>query len=93
MTRTLALAAILVTTAVAALPASASAARVTVGLGDQSWNVFGDQYFQKLGLKRVRVVTPWNVALSNGDRAWLDEYLADVQSAGIEPLVSFGAAR
>ena len=92
MTRTLALAAILVTTAVAALPASASAARVTVGLGDQSWNVFGDQYFQKLGLKRVRVVTPWNVALSKGDRAWLDEYLADVQSAGIEPLVSFGAA-
>jgi len=92
MTRTLALAAILVTTAVAVLPAPASAARVTVGLGDQSWNVFGDQYFQKLGLKRVRVVTPWNVALSKGDRAWLDEYLADVQSAGIEPLVSFGAA-
>jgi hypothetical protein len=92
MTRTLALAAILVTTAVAALPATASAARVTVGLGDQSWNVFGDQYFQKLGLKRVRVVTPWNVALSTGDREWLDEYLASVQTAGIEPLVSFGAA-
>ena len=92
MTRTLALAAILVTTAVAALPAAASAAPVTVGLGDQSWNVFGDQNFQKLGLKRVRVVTPWNVALSTGDRAWLDEYLADVQTAGIEPLVSFGAA-
>jgi hypothetical protein len=92
MTRTLALAAILVTTAVAALPATASATPVTVGLGDQSWNVFGDQYFQKLGLKRVRVVTPWNVALSTGDREWLDEYLASVQTAGIEPLVSFGAA-
>jgi hypothetical protein len=92
MTRTFALAAILVTAAVAALPAAASAAPVTVGLGDQNWNVFGDQYFQALGLKRVRVVTPWDVARSKGDRAWLDEYLAGVRSAGIEPLVSFGAA-
>jgi hypothetical protein len=92
MTRTLALAAILLTTAVAALPAGASAAPVTVGLGDQGWNVFGDHYFQALGLKRVRVVTPWNVALSRGDRAWLDQYLATVRVAGIEPLVSFGAA-
>jgi hypothetical protein len=32
------------------------------------------------------------VALSKGVRAWLDEYLAGVQLAGIEPLVSFGAA-
>ena len=92
MTRTLALALILLTTAVAVLPVGASAAPVTVGLGDQSWNVFGDGYFQALGLKRVRVVTPWNVARSKGDRAWLDEYLAGVQAAGIEPLVSFGAA-
>ena len=92
MTRKLALAAILLTMAVAVLPASAAAAPVTVGLGDQSWNIFSDHYFQALGLKRVRVVTPWNVALSRGDRAWLDEYLAGVQLAGIEPLVSFGAA-
>jgi hypothetical protein len=43
MTRTLALAAILLTTAVALLlPAGASAAPVTVGLGDQTWNVFSD---------------------------------------------------
>ena len=92
MTRTLALALILLTTAVAVLPPGASAAPVTVGLGDQSWDIFNDSHFQTLGLKRVRVVTPWNVALSKGDRAWLDEYLAGVQAAGIEPLVSFGAA-
>ena len=92
MTRTLALAAILVTTAVAAMPAAASAAPVRVGLGDQAWNVFSDQHFQALGLKRVRVVTPWNVALSRGDGAWLDQYLRAVNAAGVEPLVSFGAA-
>jgi hypothetical protein len=92
MTRTLALAAILVTTAVALAPAGASAAPVEIGLGDQSWNIFGDHYFQALQLKRVRVVTPWNVALSTGDREWLDEYLAGARLAGLEPLVSFGGA-
>jgi hypothetical protein len=93
MTRTLLLGAILLGTAVAALmPAPASAAPVTVGLGDQGWNVFSDPYFQKLGLRRVRVVTPWNVAQSRGDRAWLDGYLANVRAAGVEPLVSFGSA-
>jgi hypothetical protein len=93
MTRTLALAAIVLTTAVALLvPAGASATPVTVGLGDQTWNIFNDHYFQALGLKRVRVVTPWNVALSKGDRDWLDHYLEGMPEAGIEPLVSFGAA-
>ena len=42
--------------------------------------------------KRVRVVTPWNVALSRGDRAWLDDWLASAAAAGVDPLVSFGAA-
>jgi hypothetical protein len=92
LTRTLTLAAILVTLAVAAFPAAASAAPVTVGLGDQSWGTLGDQYFQALGLKRVRVVTPWNAALTAGNREWLDQYLAATQFAGVEPLVSFGAA-
>jgi polysaccharide biosynthesis protein PslG len=93
MARTLALAAILVTAAVAVVaPAAASATPVTVGLGDQSWNTFGDRYFEALALKQVRVVTPWNVARSRGDRAWLDEYLAATRLGGIEPLVSFGAA-
>jgi hypothetical protein len=32
------------------------------------------------------------VALSPGDRAWLDEYLEGARLAGVDPLVSFGAA-
>jgi hypothetical protein len=91
MTRTLTLLTILFAVAVAALPAGASA-KVTVGLGDQNWATFNDTYFKALGLRRARVVTPWNVALSHGDRLWLDDYLAGAQAAGIEPLVSFGAA-
>ena len=77
--------------ALAAFPAASSAA-VTVGIGDQSSNTFSDARFQALGLKHVRVITPWNVALSRGDRSWLDDWLASAQAAGVDPLVSFGAA-
>ena len=76
--------------AVAAFPA-ASPAAVTVGLGDQSWNTFSDGHFSDLGIKHVRVVTPWNVALTRGNRLWLDEYLTAARAAGVDPLVSFGA--
>jgi hypothetical protein len=91
MTRKLTLFTIVFAVAVAAYPA-ASPAAVTVGLGDQSWNTFRDGHFTDLGLRRVRVVTPWNVALTRGNRLWLDEYLTAARAAGTEPLVSFGAA-
>src|SRR5918997_1548956 len=91
MTRTLTLLTLLLARSLAALPAGASGA-VTVGLGDQNWNTFNQGHFAALGLKRIRVVTPWNVALSRGDRAWLDDYLANVRAAGMDPLVSFGAS-
>jgi hypothetical protein len=91
MTRKLTLLTILLALAFAALPAAAPAV-VTVGLGDQSSDVFKDARFQALGLKRVRVITPWNVALSRGDRNWLDKWLASAQATGVDPLVTFGAA-
>ena len=80
--------------AVAAIPSfpAASPAAVTVGLGDQSWNTFSDGRFSELGIKHVRVVTPWNVALTRGNRLWLDQYLTAARAAGADPLVSFGAA-
>ena len=62
MTRTLTLCTVLFALAVT-VPATASAA-VTVGLGEQNRETFSDEHFQSLGLKRTRVVTPWNVALS-----------------------------
>jgi hypothetical protein len=92
MTRKLTLLTTLFALALTAVPAAAQAATVTVGLGDQNPDVFADSRFQALGLKRVRVITPWNVALSRGDRNWLDNWLAHAQAAGVEPLVSFGAA-
>jgi hypothetical protein len=91
MTRKLTLLTALLTFALAAIPAVASAV-VTVGLGDQNRATFEDERFKALGLKRARVVTPWNVALSPGDRDWLDDYLESALAAGVDPLVSFGAA-
>jgi hypothetical protein len=92
MTRKLALFTIVVAASVAGLPAAASAAKVTIGIGDQSAATFADSHFAALGLKRARVVTPWNVALTSGNREWLDQYLSAARAAGVEPLVSFGAA-
>jgi hypothetical protein len=91
MARTLTLTTILFAMAVAALPAAA-APPVSVGLGDQDSTTFADDHFMALGLKRVRVVTPWNVALTPGNTLWLEGYLAAAQAAGLEPLVTFGAA-
>jgi hypothetical protein len=92
MTRKLTLLTILLALGLSAVPAAAQAAKVTIGLGDQSADVFSDARFQALGLKRVRVITPWNVALSRGDRIWLDNWLGRARAAGVDPLVSFGAA-
>ena len=91
VTRKLILFTIVFALAVAAFPA-ASPAAVTVGLGDQSLNTFSDGHFTDLGIKHVRVVTPWNVALTRGNRLWLDQYLTAARAAGADPLVSFGAA-
>ena len=91
MTRRLTLFTIVFAVSVAALPASAPAA-VTVGVGDQDWGTFVDGHFGALGLRHARVVTPWNVALSRGDRLWLDDYLTHARAVGVDPLVSFGAA-
>src|SRR5215210_6826844 len=90
---------ILFTVAVALVPGVASASfppaapvPVTVGLGEQNFNTFQEDLFKDLGLRHARVVTPWDVALSPGDAAWLDEYLAGARAAGVDPLVSLGAA-
>lgn len=92
MIRKLLLLPILFTIAVASAPGAASAAPVTVGLGDQNWHTFSEGRFTELGLKQARVVTPWNVALSRDDALWLDDYLGGARAAGVEPLVSLGAA-
>jgi hypothetical protein len=77
------------------LVAGASAApaeAVKVGLGDHGSHHLGEDRYRALGLKRLRLVVPWNVALRSSDRRLLDDWLAGAKAYGVEPFVSLGAA-
>ena len=91
MMRPLTLTLTLLILALAALPAGASGA-VSVGLGDHGYGAFGDPRFGSLGLKKARVIVPWNVALRAGDRRNLDDWLGAARANGIDPFVTFGAS-
>jgi Glycosyl hydrolase catalytic core len=72
----------------AAAPERSNAA-VLVGIGDQDANMFTDPLFTQLGVKRSRYFPSWNVAENPTEAAWLDDWLAKAQAAGVEPLISF----
>jgi polysaccharide biosynthesis protein PslG len=63
-----------------------------VGIGDQNAATFSDPRFAELGIRRARIVAPWNVALSPLDLRYLDTWLRAARAAKVEPLVHFGAA-
>lgn len=69
-------------------PAAARAAEI--GLSDQHYASFLDPRFQALGIDHVRLVVPWDVALTDPDSAgvWLDAAAAH----GLEPMVAFEAS-
>ena len=71
---------------------AAPAGAVVVGLGDAAAQHLDEARYRALGLKRLRLVVPWNVALRSSDRRILDERLAGVKARGVEGFVSFGAA-
>jgi hypothetical protein len=94
MTRLLAClvtAAALVGCSLAAAPEKSDAA-VLVGIGDQDASMFTDPLFTKLGVKRARYFPSWNVTQKPQETAWLDQWLAQAQATGTEPLISFSAA-
>jgi hypothetical protein len=72
--------------------AAPSAGAVSVGLADHSYAALTEPRFDELGLKKVRVIVPWNVAQRSASRQYLDDWLAVTSSEGVEPFVSFGAA-
>jgi hypothetical protein len=79
--------------ACAALAASsASSAKTLVGIGDQNAvGMFDNPVFQQLGVKRARIVVPYNVAQKRGDRLFFDSWLALAKAHHIEPLVHFAS--
>jgi polysaccharide biosynthesis protein PslG len=65
---------------------------ILVGIGDQDPATFTDPHFKALGIRRARIIVPWNVALSPPDELYLDGWLQAARAARVEPLVHFGAA-
>lgn len=77
--------------AAAFLPVAPAGAVIATGLGDQNTSMFTSPAFQGLGLSYVRVVIPWDAALTGDLRAreWIETALA----RGHEPLVTFEKGR
>jgi len=72
--------------------AAPAAGAISVGLADHSHAALTEARFDELGLRKVRVIVPWNVALRSDSRQYLDDWLAVTSSEGVEPFVAFGAA-
>jgi hypothetical protein len=72
-------------------PAAADASRYRVGIGDQSASMFSHKAFQRLHLKRVRYLVPWDWERLAFQRAEIAAYLN--AAAGKEVLVTFTASR
>lgn len=90
MTKRLLLPIVLLGTLVMAAPASAA---FTVGISEQSPNMFNNQLWKDLKLKKVRYLVPWNTA---SDPAQLNEvrtYMTNARVARQEVFVHFTAIR
>lgn len=88
MRRALATATVTACVAVAvALAGAAPAGALVTGLGDQGTGFFGHPAFGEMRIDAVRVVVPWDAALTGDPRAaaWLDRALG----RGLVPLVAF----
>jgi hypothetical protein len=74
----------------ACAPGQASAALRT-GISEQSPGMFGNALFQELGVSHVRVVVPWDAALTADERSrvWIEAALA----RGAVPVVAFDKSR
>jgi polysaccharide biosynthesis protein PslG len=75
-----------------ALPAAAGA--VVIGIGDQNAGMFSDPRFASLGITTARDVIPWDLVTRRANRGYLAGFrgwLAAAQTAGVTPLISFGA--
>lgn len=69
--------------------ASANAAPI-VGISDNNASMFSNPFFKQLGVKRARLITPWNSIFT--DTAGLDEWLGAARANGVEPFVNFNHA-
>jgi hypothetical protein len=91
--RTRAIPILLAIAGTAIAPASASAARYTVGIGDQSAALFSQPAFASTGVNRVRYLVPWDWNRIPGIRAEVAGYVDTATAHGKDVFVTFTAKR
>jgi hypothetical protein len=72
-----------------AVIAPASSSALVVGVGDQSPNLFTNDYLPPLGSERTRVIVAYDVALHRDQKAGLDAWVKAAQAAHQEIVVAF----
>ena len=89
--RRLAMLAVLLGAAFTAQLAPASAARLQIGISDQSPHVFANRLFKPLAAHYARIVVPWNVAQRHDYwPGYLNAWLVGARQAHVQPHVAFG---
>jgi hypothetical protein len=73
--------------------AAPAGAKLSVGISEQSSEMFTNKYFKPLKIRKARLVVPWNV-LSRKDYwpAYLDAWLAGAKANGVEPHIAWNIA-
>ena len=66
-----------------------AAARPAIGIGEQKLGMFADPNWQRLGLRDVRYVAPWDALHDPRQRALLDAWIAAARGAGARVLLGF----
>jgi hypothetical protein len=84
-------AAIMTLLVVSLLGAGAADASYRVGVSEQSTEMFATPAWQRLGLKRVRYLVPWDWATSSRQQAEVDAYMTAARAHGQDVLVTFTA--
>lgn len=84
--------------ALIALLVAAPAAALELGISDSDSSTLAEPAWSGLGITRVRIVVPYDVAITNGTagaqrRADFESYLAGVARAGVTPLVAFAPSQ
>lgn len=70
--------------------ASTAEGRISVGVGEQDAVPYGDPAWQAAGLKKSRIVIPWDVARKKGGtRAKMDRFYRDSRKFRIELMAAF----
>ncbi len=80
--------------ALAAGIASTAQGKTAVGIGEQDIVPYGDSAWQTAGLKKSRIVVPWNVAVKRGaTRGKMDRFYRESRRFKVELLVAFNPAQ